>query len=986
MGKEKKVDQADSGSEKNTKSVENMTSQDQQSIDHYTPEFPIVGIGASAGGLEALESFLRNVPEESGMAFVIVQHLDPSQKGSMVSLLQRYTSMPVFQVEDGIKIKPDHVYIIAPGKEISILQGVLHQFEPTQRRGLRLPIDSFFQSLAEDRHINAIGVVLSGMGSDGMLGLRAIKEEYGMTFVQNPDSAKFNSMPLSSIDAGLADVVAPARELPLKITNCLKRTLMGSDKIMTRTHQDSMGKIVLVLRSQTGHDFSQYKKSSIYRRVERRMGVHQIDKMSQYVRFLRENPQEVDLLFKEILIGVTNFFRDPEIWEHLKRIILPAMMKDFPDGETMRVWMPGCSTGEEAYSLSMVFNEVLEGQIAPKKLSIQIFATDLDNDAIDKARMGVYPQNISSDVSKERLLRFFTQEGEFWRIESDIRDTVIFAPQNIIMDPPFTKLDIIVCRNLLIYLDQELQKKLIPMFHYSLNPNGVLLLGSSESLGIFTDLFTPLEAKMRLYKRLDSDERHIPTLFSRRLPPLYSPVIKEQDPKTPIINVQSLMEQLILKNYAPAAVLATSDGDILNITGHTGKFLEPPAGKANWNLFAMAREGLRFRLSSAFIQAFRDQTVTTIKGVHIEDGNSFNVVDVVIHPLAKFSQMKNMLMVLFSAGYSPEKDSSVIVPTVKANILGVTKGMQHELQQARDEVQFLKHEMQTSQEDLKNSNEEMQSTNEELQSMNEELMTSKEEMQSMNEELQTVNQELKVKIDNLYESNNDMKNLLDSTNIATLFLDEDLNIRRFTAQATTIFKLLPGDVSRPFTDIVSNLDYPEMSADAEEVMKSLIYSEKDISSLNGMWYKIRIMPYRTDDNKISGLVITFSNISQAKHLETMLRLKEREALDLFTEMPNPFALLDSVFDEKGNFVEAQVVLVNEAYEHLMAASDVKKTLHEIWPGIEQAAFEACKETVMTGKPNSFEQHHGRLGKKIRGFAYRPGVTPKRFCLLFEVSS
>jgi len=985
MKKETAVDQDNCAPEKKENSAENPDSHNDRPITDGTLEFPVVGIGASAGGLEALEFFLRNVPDGCGMSFVIVQHLDQSQKDSMVSLLQRYTSMPVLQVVDGMRIKPDHVYIISPGKDMSILHGVLHLFEPTQRRGLRLPIDSFFNSLSQDLRMKAIGVVLSGMGSDGMLGLKAIKENGGMTFVQDPESAKFNSMPLSCIDAGLADVVAPASDLPYEIINSFTMLAVSFNKMSEIKHPSPMEKVIIILRSQTGHDFSQYKQNSISRRVERRMVVHQIYEISQYVRFLQENPQEVNLLFKEILIGVTSFFREPEIWEYLKMEILPAMMKDFPDGGTLRVWTPGCSSGEEAYSFAMIFKEVLEAQVDPKKMSIQIFATDLDSDAIEKARMGVYPENIKVDVSKERLLKFFEREGEFWKVLPDIRETVIFAPQNIVMDPPFTKLDVIICRNMLIYLDKELQEKLIPMFHYSLNPNGVLFLGSSEGIGIFTNLFSPVDVKMRLYKRRDTDGFYSPIHFSHRINPVYSSVLKLQPPKMPMSmpNAQTLMEQLILKKYAPAAVLATSDGDILNISGRTGKFLEPPAGKANWNLFAMAREGLRFRLSSAFMQAFRDQTVTTIKDVHIDNGDSSYFVDVIIQPLDRFSHVKNVLMVVFIERCSPDKTYDE-VDAVNGENVDTIDVLKQNLKQAHEEVQLIKHEMYTSQEDLRLSNEEMQATNEELQSMNEELMTSKEEMQSMNEELQTVNQELKAKVDDLYESNNDMRNLLDSTNIATLFLDDDLNIRRFTTQATTIFKLLPGDVGRPFTDIVSNIDYPDISKDAKEVMKSLVYSEKDVPSLNGMWYKVRIMPYRTEDNRINGLVITFSNISKAKDLEAQLRMKEREALALFKEMPNPFALLDSVFDEKGNFIEAQVVFVNAAYEKLMRASDVKKTLHEIWPGIDETSFNSCKETVMTGRPNSFEQHHGRVGKKIRGFAYRAGASPDRFCLLFEV--
>ena len=468
--------------------------------------FPIVGIGASAGGLEALELFLKHVPAGSGMAFVIVQHLDPTHKGIMVELLQRTTPMPVVQVKDRLKVEPDRVYVIPPNKDMSILHGVLHLLDPAAPRGLRLPIDFFFRSLADDRQDRSIGVILSGMGSDGTLGLRAIKEKAGVVFVQAPASAKFDGMPRSAIDAGLADVVAPAEELPGRIIAYLKHAplIARPDPSLEGKTQSALEKVFILLRTQTGHDFSLYKKSTIYRRIERRMGLHQIDKIATYVRFLQENPQEMELLFKELLIGVTSFFRDPPAWEQLKDEVIPALLAAHPNGGVLRAWAPGCSTGEEAYSLAIVFKEALE-QVKPAgNFSLQIFATDLDRDAIDKARAGVYPANIAADVSPERLRRFFVQEEHGYRVGKEIREMVVFAPQNVIMDPPFTKLDLLVCRNLLIYLAPELQKKLLPLFHYSLNPGGILFLGSAETIGAFTDLFAPLAGKTRLYRRLDS--------------------------------------------------------------------------------------------------------------------------------------------------------------------------------------------------------------------------------------------------------------------------------------------------------------------------------------------------------------------------------------------------------------------------------------------------------------------------------------------------
>jgi two-component system CheB/CheR fusion protein len=476
----------------------------------YEISFPIVGIGASAGGLEALEQFLGHVPRDSGLGFVVVQHLDPTHKGIMVELLQRGTAMPILQITDRMKVEPNHVYVIPPNKDLSILHGVLHLLDPVAPRGLRLPIDYFFRSLADDQHERCIGVILSGMGSDGTLGLRAIKEKAGAVFVQAPASAKFDSMPRMAIDAGLADVVAPAEELPGKIIDYHKHVplLVRTEREVAEKDQSALEKIVILLRGQSGQDFSLYKRSTISRRVERRMGLHQIAKIENYVRYLRENPQEAKLLFKELLIGVTSFFRDRTVWDHLRDRIIPDFLAAHPQGGMLRAWVAGCSTGEEAYSFAMVFREALERVKPDKNFSLQIFATDLDNDAIDKARAGVYPPNIGADVSEERLREFFvTEENGNYRVRKDIREMVIFAPQNLVMHPPFTKLDFVTCRNLLIYLDAELQKKLIPLFHYSLNPGGILVLGIAETIATATDLFTPLDAKFRIYRRLDTS-RH----------------------------------------------------------------------------------------------------------------------------------------------------------------------------------------------------------------------------------------------------------------------------------------------------------------------------------------------------------------------------------------------------------------------------------------------------------------------------------------------
>jgi two-component system CheB/CheR fusion protein len=837
----------------------------------------IVGLGASAGGLEALEQFLGHVPLKSGLGFVIVQHLDPTHKGIMVELLQRFTPMRVVQIKDRMKIEPDQVYVIPPNKDLSILHGVLHLLAPAGRRGLRLPIDFFFRSLAEDQGGRSIGVILSGMGSDGTLGLRAIKEKAGTVFVQTPANAKFDSMPRMAIEAGLADVIAPVQELPGKIVEYLRHTplLTGQGTDMADKNRSELEKVVIILRSQTGHDFSLYKKSTLARRVERRMGLHKIRKTADYVRYLRENSQESNLLFKELLIGVTNFFRDPGVWELLQNKFIPQLLAAHPQGVTIRAWAAGCSTGEEAYSLVIVFKEALEKLKLESHFSVQVFATDLDKDAIDKARSGIYPANIRADVSPERLRRFFVKtEAGHYSVKKEIREMVIFAPQNLVMHPPFTRMDIVTCRNLLIYFDSELQRKLMPLFHYSLNPEGILLLGSAETVGTATDLFGPLAPKARIFRRLDTSRRtnmvDFPSSFVRARfdeVPTENPSTKKAFP-TP--SLQSLADQLLLQRYSPAAVLVTNEGDILYVSGKTGKYLEPAAGKANWNLFAMSRDGLSSALSEAFHKAIRQKVAVELMDVAVGSQGSTQTVNVTVQPITNPGALDGMVMVVFT---DVAKASAAKAPFSRGSTIHDARlsAMAQELQQAHQDLNTTRDEMQISQEELKSTNEELQSMNEELQSTNEELTTSKEETQSMNEELQTVNNEMEAKLDELSRTSDDMKNLLNSTDIATLFLDDALLVRRFTTQAATIIKLRPGDIGRPITELVTDLNYPSLAHDIRGVLKKELFVEKQIATCDRRWFTVRIMPYRTQENRIDGVVITFTNITVAKNLEADLR-------------------------------------------------------------------------------------------------------------------
>jgi two-component system CheB/CheR fusion protein len=846
--------------------------------------FPIVGIGASAGGLEALEQFFGSMPADTGMAFVVIQHLDPNHKGIMPELLQRITPMKVFQASDRLKVQANCVYVIPPNKSLSILNGALYLLDPVESRGLRLPVDIFFRSLADDMQDKSIGVILSGMGSDGSHGLKAIKEKNGIVLVQSPSSAKFDGMPRSATEAVIADIVAPANELPAKLIAFLKYIPVAkTEPELDDKSTTSLDKMIILLRQQTGNDFSLYKKNTLMRRIERRQGIHQIDKISNYVRLCQENPNELEILFKELLIGVTSFFRDPEVWKTMKDEILPGLLNELPSQYVLRAWVPACSTGEEAYSLAMLFKEAMDQAKKDKSLTLQIFATDLDKDAIEIARRGVFHANILADVSSERINRFFTEDGEGFRVNSAIREMVVFAPQNVIKDPPFTKLDILTCRNMLIYMEGELQKKLTALFHYSLNPGGILLLGTAETLGTHDEGFTSLNSKLKFYKRsasaITKELVDFPSSFHRELPE--SKKIIEH--KT-VENIQVLTDQVLLQRFSPASVLVNERGDILYITGRTGKYLEPAAGKANMNIFAMIREGLNQALPVAMRKAGQSFDPQILHNIKTGTNGGTQYVDMTVQRLDKPKALRGMILILFAD--VPKVPVTEIVDIKKGypDSASAMNDLELALQRSTEDLQSTREEMQTSQEELK-------STNEELQSTNEELTTSKEEMQSLNEELQTVNAELQSKVTDFLQSNDDMKNLLNSTEIASLFLDKELNIRRFTDEATNIFKLRNSDIGRPFTDQVSELKYPEIETHAKKVLKTLIPVETQIETTDGRWFNIRIMPYRKLTNFIDGLVLTFTNVTEFKKLE----LKIQKANDILTSKEKALTISETRF-------------------------------------------------------------------------------------------
>lgn len=950
---------------------EEIISQSRDKSPSDEDKFYIVGVGASAGGLEALEQFLGNVSEYSGMAYIIIQHLDPTHKDIMPELLQRITTMEVYVGSSNLKVKPNCVYMIPPNKSMSILKGMLHLSEPIETRGLRLPVDFLFQSLAEDQKDRSIGIILSGMGSDGTQGLQAIKEKGGITVVQDPKSAKFDSMPRSAMNDVQVDIVGEANELPIKISTFIQNILISkSSKKLEIKDKKALNKIINLIRTNVGHDFYLYKENTMYRRIQRRMIVHKYDNINTYAQFLEENIKEIEILYKELLIGVTSFFRDPLIWEQLEKNIIPTLLNNLEYGHVLRAWIPACSTGEEAYSLAMVFKEVVAVVCPQLGIKLQIFATDLDLKAIDHARKGFFQKNIVADVSQKRLDRFFEKVGNNYRINNEIREMVVFAQQNVIMDPPFTKLDILSCRNLLIYMENELQNKLMSLFHYSINPGGFLILGSAETISNSNDKFKQVEDKLKIYQRLVSGEKDnlidFPASYSKgkyNYGVRTKPVETENDMKT-------LTEQLILQQFSPASVLVNENGDIIYINGKTGNYLEPSIGKANWNIFVMLREGLRNEFPSAFRMALKQiEPVVMNKIIACNNDEPNYNVNISIKRIETPMALRGMVMVVFTEVYTNDK-KKILNKTKGKNSIDIQHMEQElELERVREEMQIIFEEMQTSQEELKSANEELQSTNEELQSANEELTTSKEEMQSLNEELQTVNVELESRLDDYLLITSDMKNLLNSADIATLFLDKTLNIRRFTKQVVNLFKILDGDIGRPITDLTTDLIDLELVDDAMNVLQTLVSIEKNIPTRDGRWFIIRVMPYRTFDDRIDGIVITFIDITKRKlaeegYMNTQLLLES--SIESFKDM-----MILSV-DTDYNYL-----YFNQAYKEFMKtefSSDVKVGMvfnkySESENDLHKFRFDF--DRALAGETHSLNWYYGKEQRTYYETLYKP---------------
>ena len=828
----------------------------------------VVGLGASAGGLDALEKFFDHMPDSSGMAFIVVSHLDPNHKSIMPELIQKYTKMKVFQAEDGMVVEPNRVYVAPANRDLGMLHGIIQLIEPLEPHGFRLPINFFLTSLSADAGDKAICIILSGMASDGTSGLKAVKSELGMVIVQDPASARFDGMPSSAMRTGLADYILSPEDMPGQLMKYAlrqpKHVLLDSAIAAGKT-PDALQKIFILLRSHTGHDFSHYKTNTIYRRVERRMHICQMDDLSSYTRLLQETPSEIDRLFAELLIGVTHFFRDPEAFEVLKKSLSEIVISK-PDHGHIRIWVPGCSTGEEAYSVAIVLRECMSE--AKKNLGVQIFATDIDIHAIEKARAGTF-SGIATDVSKERLNRFFTVDDNLFHIRKEIREMLIFAPQSLIKDPPFTKLDLITCRNLLIYFNAELQKKLIPIFHYSLDQRGLLFLGSSETISAFVDLFSVVDHKWKLYRRRDARYSAQPFIEfpASRSTGKFQEVIA---PKEEVENIGEIAEKIILKLCVPNCVIVAETGDIVYVHGQAGKYLELAHGEAKMNIFDMARGGLQHELPALIRKVVLGKKALTAERVKIRSNGRSHIIDLTVMPIKEPKAVPGSLLVIFEDVEPQTKESRRVAPRGERKSETLIKELERELKVTKTNLRSTIEELETSNEELKSTNEEIQSTNEEMQSSNEELETSKEELQSLNEELITVNTELQNKNDELSVINNDMKNLLDSIDIPTIFLDNNLCIKRFTFHATQVMNLIASDVGRPIDHLATKFKYDRLLEDATEVLRTLAHKEAELQTNDGLWYYMRILPYRTTGNVIDGVVITFSDINTLKTMHEEL--------------------------------------------------------------------------------------------------------------------
>jgi two-component system CheB/CheR fusion protein len=889
--------------------------QDQAHAEDVLPRsstnFSIVGVGASAGGLEAFTQFLNAMPVDTGMAIILVQHLSPKHESALPELLSGATTMPVAQVSEGMEIKPDHVYVMPPNTSMDISEkGQFHLGPRPVDRTQHTPIDTFLRSLAHYGQQRAIGVILSGTATDGAVGMKEIKAVGGITLAQDPKSAKYDGMPRAAIATGVVDLVLPPQEIASELNRISHHPLVRS--VVARRAENELEvadehlrRIFSILHNATDVDFGHYKQPTIRRRLQRRMVLHKISSIDQYIKFLTQNPDEVHSLYGDILIHVTRFFREPEAFQTLKEVVFPAMMAARQQGplrdDPLRFWTPGCASGEEPYSVAIALLEFM-GDSA-RRVSVQIFATDISETSIDSARLGVFPQSISEDVSAERLHQFFTRVDGSYKINKQVRDMCVFARQDLTRDPPFSKLDLIVCRNVLIYLNAALQKRLMSVFHYALKPTGFLLLGEAETIGASADLFAVADKRHRLYARKNGYVRTDVTFNPSE--PIPARVADRSGRELSPGRANTLAadaNRMILERYSPPAVIVDSDLQIIQFRGHTGAFLEPAPGDASLAILKMAREGLLYGLRAALNEARRSGKSTQKQGLKVRQNGNLHDVNLEVVPLEGPPGERHYL-VLFDdvttrTAVSSKSPASKLKGKLKTK-QGQKDDQMHRLQQelaaSRDYLQSIIQDLEAANEELQSANEEILSSNEELQSTNEELDTAKEELQSTNEELNTVNEELHGRNEELSSSNSDLMNLLASVQIAIVMVARDLRIRRFTPMAEKVLNLIPTDVGRPISDIKPNIDCPDLEKLIGEAMNAMSTVEREVKDKEGRTLSLRIRPYKNLENRIDGAVLALFDMDPARRQQ----MEAIQASDLFQEMLDllnePAVVLDEDF-------------------------------------------------------------------------------------------
>jgi two-component system CheB/CheR fusion protein len=832
--------------------------------------FPIVAIGASAGGLDAFKQFLAAVRPDSGMAFVLIPHLDPAHESLMVELLSRQTSIPVTEATHGTKIGPNHVYVIPPNKYLAVDAGRLVLSEPPKPHRLQTAIDFALRSLARDQLHNAIGIVLSGTGAHGALGVREIKAAGGMVMAQSPESAEYDQMPRSAIATGLVDYVLAPGEMPAALIDYARRARLPEEPAAAgAADAGDLSRIVALLRARTKYDFRHYRKNMLLRRVHRRLGMLRLDSMAAYLECLRGDTAEVRALCKDLLIGVTSFFREPEAFDVLEQRVLPGLIEGLEPDMPIRVWVPGCSTGEEAYSIGMLLMEQFQKQNKPP--NVQLFATDIDDDALDVARQGIYADSIAGAMAPERLRRFFTKVDEqHYRIDKALREFVVVAPQNLITDAPFSRLHLISCRNVLIYLNPDVQAKILSLLHFALNDGGYLLLGPSESIGAAVDMFEPVSKHWRVFRRIGPvrhDRVSIPIAAAEERTGVLPGAVP---PRRAAPSFTEVMQRLLTTEFAPASCLVNRKYEVLCIQGPLVDYLEFPPGEPSKDLLAMARQGLRTKLRAACHAAIRGQHAVTETDARVKRNSAYVPCSITVRPLVEPKEVEGLLLVVFQdrAG-AGETAKGAEARTGEESPL--VEQLEDELQATREDLQSTIEELESSNEELKASNEEVMSMNEELQSANEELETSKEELQSLNEELATVNSQLQDRIEDLGRESDDMANLMAATEIATIFLDADLNIKRFTPPTGRLLNLLATDVGRPFRNFAPKFTDDTLAEDCERVLRTAQPVEKEIHSDEDRWYLRRILPYRTTGDRIGGVVVTFIDVTERVRAEARAR-------------------------------------------------------------------------------------------------------------------